>query len=275
MSTGQQGAPDSVSVTGTDDEAGKLLAFIKQVGLGGMGGDSEGVAPGEPAVVTVSDYGGPKFAGHDDPGMKALMQKVGVDDEEGHGEEHEEVCNECGMHEAKCGCEKEVAETQTPDQLEADAISEDDGEGYEQSQADAGKIDSALALSGASKGGAMNEGGDGMEEEPSVNEAKKHKKESTKKEDEKAEKAGEEVTKDIEYDDKKDKKKKVDEWANDAGKDSLDAAFEQDIEFMMNIISGGLNKPKSTGQQTIPVLAGDKERTNISEDIKNILKILK
>jgi glutathionyl-hydroquinone reductase len=43
----------------------------------------------------------------------------------------------------------------------------------------------------------------------------------------------------------------------------------------MNIISGGLNKPKSTGQQTIPVLAGDKERTNISEDIKNILKILK
>ena len=26
-------------------------------------------------------------------------------------------------------------------------------------------------------------------------------------------------------------------------------------------LAGGLNKPKSTGQQTIPVLAGDKERT--------------
>jgi len=302
MSTGQQGAADSVSVTGTDDEAAKLLAFIKQVGLGGMGGEEP---KAEVVTVTGSDYGGPSFQGYDNPDMAKLLQKVGVDDHEqdykdeaGHEEDHGGTCNECGMHEAKCGCEKSVEETQTPDQLEADSISEDDGEGYTASQADAGKIDSALALSGASKGGAMNEGGDGMEDEP-VSEAKKHKKkESTAekddkaekagkkvakdieydeghkgKDDEKAEKAGKKVAKDIEYDDKKDKKKKVDEWANDAGKDSLDAAFEQDIEFMMNIISGGLNKPKSTGQQTIPVLAGDEARTNINEDIQSVIKL--
>jgi hypothetical protein len=81
------------------------------------------------------------------------------------------------------------------------------------------------------------------------------------KDDNKAEKAGEKVKKDIEYDDKKDKKEKVDEWANDAGKDGTQQTFERDIEFMTKVISGGLNKPKSTGQQTIPVLAGDKERT--------------
>jgi len=301
MSTGQQGAPDSVSVTGTDDEAGKLLTFIKQVGLGGMGADTTANEPAA-VVTTVSDYGGPKFAGHDNYDMKAYLQKVDSEDykdEEGHEADHGEPCNECGMYEDKCECDEGMTETQTPDQLEADSISEDDGEGYTASQKDDGKIDSALALSGASKGGAMNEGGDGMEDDENVTEAKKHKKkESTAekddkaekaakkvakdieydeghkgKDDDKAEKAGEKVKKDIEYDDKKDKKKKVDEWANDAGKDSLDAAFEQDIEFMMNIISGGLNKRKSTGQQTIPVLAGDEARTNINEDIHSVKKL--
>ena len=73
------------------------------------------------------------------------------------------------------------------------------------------------------------------------------------KDDDKAEKAGKKVTKDIEYDDKKDK---VDEsYAN-----SADDTFEADIGFMMNVISGGLNKQKSTGQTTIPVIAGQKNR---------------
>jgi hypothetical protein len=78
------------------------------------------------------------------------------------------------------------------------------------------------------------------------------------KDDDKAEKAGEKVKKDIEYDDKKDKeekKDKLDEWANEAGKKGTDASFEADIDFMMNVISGGLNKRKATGQTTIPVVA--------------------
>ena len=85
------------------------------------------------------------------------------------------------------------------------------------------------------------------------------------KDDNKAEKAGKEVKKDIEYDDKKDKK--LDEWANDAGpgKSVSDTTFEQDIDFMTRIISGGLNKPKSTGQTTIPVIAGQGKRTGVSE----------
>jgi hypothetical protein len=87
-------------------------------------------------------------------------------------------------------------------------------------------------------------------------------KEDSEKEDEKAEKAGKKVTKDIEYDDKKDKKEKVDEWANNAGpgKTVSDTTFEQDIEFMTKVIAGGLNKPKSTGQTTIPVITGQDDR---------------
>ena len=84
------------------------------------------------------------------------------------------------------------------------------------------------------------------------------------KDDDKAEKAGKKVKKDIEYDDKKDKK--LDEWANDAGpgKTVTDTTFEQDIEFMTNIISGGLNKPKSTGQTTVPVIAGQTSRMGVN-----------
>jgi hypothetical protein len=35
----------------------------------------------------------------------------------------------------------------------------------------------------------------------------------------------------------------------------------RDIDFMTKVIAGGLNKPKSTGQTTIPVIAGQEERT--------------
>jgi hypothetical protein len=312
---------DSVSVSATGDDASKLLAFIKQVGLGGLGADKPLDSPAEPAIAISSDYGAPKFGGYDDKaGMMDLMKVMsgGEDnkDEEGHDHSNEETCNECGgMMEAghKCGEGKEmVDEVQSEDQMEYQ-VAEDDGEGYEQSQEAGAQIDSALAASGTSKGGATNE--DGMESNPLANgavaaadadeeqeaamkessflnlykklallseestaekddKAEKAAKKVAKdieydeghkgKDDDKAEKAGKEVKKDIEYDDKKDKK--LDEWANDAGKDGTQQTFERDIEFMTKVISGGLNKPKSTGQQTIPVLAGDKDRTG-DEDV--------
>jgi hypothetical protein len=55
----------------------------------------------------------------------------------------------------------------------------------------------------------------------------------------------------------------LDEWANDAGKDGTDAAFMRDIEFMTKTIAGGLNKEKSTGQTTIPVIAGQSSRMGV------------
>jgi hypothetical protein len=54
----------------------------------------------------------------------------------------------------------------------------------------------------------------------------------------------------------------LNEWANNAGpgKTVSDTTFEQDIDFMTKVISGGLNKQKSTGQTTIPVIAGQDDR---------------
>ncbi len=327
---------DTVSVTAQGDDAGKLLAFIKQVGLGGLGNAEASVE--EPKLVAqISDYGAPKFGGYDNE-PKSMMDLMKVmsggedykDEEHSHDHADEQVCNECGMAEAKCGCDENkemVDEVQTPDQLEADSVSEDDGEGYEQSQEAGAQIDSALAASGASKGGATNE--DGMESNPLANgavaaadadeeqeaamkessflnlykklallseestaekddKAEKAAKKVAKdieydeghkgKDDDKAEKAGKEVKKDIEYDDKKDKKEKVDEWANDAGKDGTQTTFERDIEFMTKVISGGLNKPKSTGQTTIPVIAGQTDRMGtpkkeINESVSDWVKL--
>jgi hypothetical protein len=98
------------------------------------------------------------------------------------------------------------------------------------------------------------------------------------KDDNKAEKAGKKVTKDIEYDDKKEK---IDEWANNAGpgKTVSDTTFEQDIDFMTKVISGGLNKQKSTGQTTVPVIAGQTDRMSsnpkesVNESVSDWVKL--
>jgi len=238
---------DSVSVTATADDAAKLLDFIKQVGLGGLSDTAE-VGAAEPVAVSVSDYGAPKFSGHDD--MKSLIGKV-TGDEDFKDEEAPKM-KMCGTHklpEGECGCgegKEVVDEVETEDQM-AYEVAEDDGEGYEQSQADAGKIDSALALSGASKGGATNEDGAEAPGSDPVGQAEQEEAEEVNEE----EKEGE----------------KLDEWANDAGMKGTDASFERDIEFMTKVIAGGLNKPKSTGQTTIPVIAGQKDRMGVDEDV--------
>ena len=66
---------------------------------------------------------------------------------------------------------------------------------------------------------------------------------------------------DSEKDVKEEEEEELTEWANDAGKKGTDTSFEQDIDFMTKVISGGLNKQKSTGQTTIPVIAGQNDRT--------------
>jgi hypothetical protein len=216
--------------------------------------------------------------------MAALMKKVGVDDnhkdykdEEGHS--HEGSCNECGMMEAECGCEKEaVEEVQTQDQKLYATTSESDN------SEDDGFDDAArnTELDNAGKpasGGATNEDGAEAPGSNSVGEFEQEEaeavsEESTEKMDHNAEKAAAKVKSEIEYDDKKDREHdKLDEWANNAGGKGTDTSFEQDIEFMTKVISGGLNKPKVTGQTTIPVIAGQDARDGEKEDLGSWIKL--
>ena len=328
ISKGQQGAPDSVSVSAQDGEADQLLSIIKTAGLGLFGGEDKGGygAPqggNSPGGISVVD---------DHDGMMNLMRKLSGGDEvsdgdyeseEGHGgyeHGHGETCESCGgMMEAGHACgegQEMVDEVESEDQMAyevAEANAPDSG--ADNTNADvAGQVGSDAALATADAGqdeeegkvysSPTNEDEDETGEEAGKEEMKERMSESSffnlykklallseestsekddkaeraakkvakdieydeghkGKDDDKAERAGSKVKKDIEYDDKKDKKEKIDEWANEAGpgKTVSDTTFETDIDFMMNIISGGLNKRKSTGQSTIPILANQVNRT--------------
>jgi hypothetical protein len=336
ISKGQQGSPDSVSVSAQDGEADQLLSIIKSAGMGLFGGDEQN-GYGAPQGSTQAPGGISVVDDHD--GMMALMKKLSGNggemsdgdyeseegSDEGHMHGHEETCESCGgMMEAghSCGSSQEpvMGEDETEDQM-TDEVAEANApeSGADNTNADvAGQVgsDEALATDDAAQDMATaktysspTEGKEDTtgeeagkeeldegtckkcdcnpckcetmsessfanlfrkiamlsEESTSEKDAKAEKagkkvakdieydEDHKGKDDNKAEKAGKKVTKDIEYDDEKDK---VDEsYAN-----SADDTFEADIGFMMNVISGGLNKQKSTGQTTVPVIAGQKNR---------------
>jgi hypothetical protein len=341
ISKGQQGSPDSVSVSAQDGEADQLLSVIKSAGLGLFGGDdAPGMSHAEP--MTVDNGGEPEEVGaggaeievvDDHDGMMNLMKKLSGIGGSQHSHD-EETCESCGgMMEAGHSCGEgqemvdevesedqmtyQVAEDNPPDSGAAEVDAEDQSVSNANAAAaaynpsddiDEGSEASDVGNIGVEAGDAeeemkasMNEAEDETGEEAGKEEEKKemsessffnlYKKlamlseESTSEKDDKAEKAAKKVAKDIEYDedhdgkdddkaekdgkkvkkdieyddkeDKKDKKDKVDEsYAN-----SADDTFETDIDFMMNVISGGLNKRKSTGQTTIPVVASQLNRT--------------
>ena len=364
--------PDSVNVNATDQEADKLLALVKQAGMGIFGGEDEAEMSHSPVIGGASEINAPGEIEvvDDHDGMMNLIKRMsnigGSDhqedyddgdyaDEEGH-DDHEETCNECGMMESNCGCNEEVLdEVESEDQMEYE-VAEDQAQAPQGAQnppdngsanssndtAGNNAANSALATADQTDQPEMAEskectechcdpcecddeedprfphrhpddprGGDedleesfsfqnlykkfAMLEAKTEKEDEKAEKAGKKvakdieydeghkgKDDNKAEKAGKKVTKDIEYDDKKDKKgKKLDEWANDAGpgKTVSDTTFEQDIDFMTKVISGGLNKQKSTGQTTVPVVATQLNRlhshdtTDINESLLDWKKL--
>jgi len=217
ISKGQQGTPDSVSVSAQDGEADQLLSIIKQSGLGLFGGDDAGHAQAT-APMTVDGGEGPQAEievvdDHDD--MLSLIRKMtgqgpaqasGDYEEEGGHEDHghEEACGTCGASPCDCDSEEAVDENETMDQREyevAEDAAQDDGQAETTADENAeASEDQALATVDA----AQNESDEELEES----------------------------------------------LANGA-----DDTFESDIDFMTKVISGGLNKQKSTGQTTIPVVS--------------------
>ena len=255
ISKGQQGTPDSVSVSAQDGEADQLLSIIKSAGMGLFGGEEKGFnAPegtGAHGGISVVD---------DHDGMMSLMKKLSGNggetsngdfaDEEG-GEEHgheehshegeEEPCNECGMAYESCGCdhgdEEVVDEEESEDQMMYNVAEEG-----AQNPPDNGSANSSNATQGndaANASLAVADAGDGSEEQVA--------------EDDKEDTTGEEAG-------KEDDEEEVEESIYESYANSADDTFEADIDFMTKVISGGLNKQKSTGQTTVPVIAGQKNR---------------
>jgi hypothetical protein len=251
ISKGQQGTPDSVSVSAQDSEADQLLSIIKQSGLGLFGGDDAGQPQaGQPMTVDGGEAPQADIAvvdDHDD--MLSLIRKMtgqgpaqasGDYEEEGgeemHGHEHgeEETCNECGgMMEEGHACGEAVEEDESMDQREyevAEEINPNNNDEAEEEQTDATR-DAALATAAgknfADTDAPLEEGGDG----------------------------GEAGTDAIAADDAADEVNAEEEDLDESYANGDDDTFETDIDFMTKVISGGLNKQKSTGQTTIPVVS--------------------
>ena len=253
ISKGQQGTPDSVSVSAQDAEADQLLGIIKSAGLGLFGGDDAGQPhTGQPMTVGVDGGEGPQanievVDDHDD--MLSLIRKMtgqgpaqsnGDYEEEGgeemHGHVHgeEETCESCGgMMEEGHACGEAVEEDESMDQREyevAEEINPNNNDEAEEEQTDATR-DAALATAAgknfADTDAPLEEGGDGGE----------------------ASDAGAEGV------DIADVADETEEDLEESLANGADDTFESDIDFMTKVISGGLNKQKSTGQTTIPVVS--------------------
>ena len=76
------------------------------------------------------------------------------------------------------------------------------------------------------------------------------------------------LDKDLE-DEEEEEKEEVTEWANDAGGNLENETFESDIDFMQNVISGGMNGRKRTQSVGNPVTIAStpmKESTDLLKD---------
>jgi hypothetical protein len=217
ISKGQQGMPDSVSVTAQDAEAEQLLGLIKTAGLG-LFGDQQSSDYG------VSDQGkeshGDIEVVGDHDGMMSIMKKLtGQSDSQDYADEEdsEGTCDACGEYESDCGCDHEE---------QVDEVENDEQREFQVSEDNPPDTDAAETTA-----------------------------------DEEAEAAEDQAlaTQNVE--------EELNEWANDAGQsleEFKEETFTTDDEFMIQTIAGGLNKPKSTGQTTIPVIAGQNDRMGYS-----------
>ena len=270
ISKGQQGTPDSVSVSAQDAEADQLLGLIKSAGLGLFGGDDAGQPQsGQPMTVDVDGGEGPEanievVDDHDD--MLSLIRKMtgqgpaqsnGDYEEEGghdhgHEEGQEETCESCGsaMQEGH-SCGEAVEENETIPQAEeevAEEINPNNNDEAEEEQTDATR-DAALATAAgknfADTDAPLEEGGDGGE----------------------ASDAGEEGVAIADVADE------TEEDLEESLANGADDTFEADIDFMTNVITGGVNRQKRNQSVGGPMTIAStpmKESTDLLHDWRKL-----
>jgi hypothetical protein len=268
ISKGNEGSPDSVSVTAQDGEADQLLSLLKSAGMGLFGGD-EPTQPGQSSPMSVAVDGEPEAVEigvvDDHDGMMDLIKKVTgsqpeapqggfVDGEEGSEEGSEDYADEEGSDEESEDHGEEEHEHEHTNEETCNEC------GMMECECEDGKevVDEV-------------ESEDQMEYEVAEDAADNSGATETEQEDADVAQANQSAA---EYDEAEDSEQ-VTEWANDAGeaaKDFDDESFQADMDFMTKVISGGLNKQKSTGQSTIPVVASQASRLgNPMQESANLL----
>jgi hypothetical protein len=162
-----------------------------------------------------------------------------------HGEE--EPCNECGYMESKCQCDH-------GDEQVVDEVESEDQMAYEVAEANAPDSGSENSTNARQGNDAANSALATADAEENADD-----KEVTVsgESEEECEKCHSDPCK------CDDEEEKVEEGIYESYANSADDTFEADIDFMTKVITGGLNKQKSTGQTTVPVVAGQKSRMGV------------
>jgi hypothetical protein len=275
ISKGNQNQPDSVTVSAQDGEADQLLAAIKQAGLGLFGGDEargmngQQTAPdpmtvdvdgqeGEADIDVVDDHEGMMdlirkvTGGAGQPNVVAIGGEEGSDDngdyeDEQSSDEHDSEGHDHEDDEAtceSCGGVHEGNCAPEGDKEMVDEVESEDQQEFEVSEDNA--PDSGAAETTA---------------------------------DENAEAAEDQALATV--DAGQDKEEGEEDAVQESYANGDDDKFETDINFMTKVISGGLNKQKSTGQTTVPVVATQasrlgnpmQESTNLLHDWKSLAGI--
>jgi hypothetical protein len=271
ISKGLEGGHDSATVTATDGDADKLMSLIKSAGLGVFGGEETHMDMGSD---TPAKHGGIEVVGDHD-GMMGLMKKlanVSNHDSSDYEDEEEHTCNECGMMESMCGCNKK----EPTREMRCDECGMMESKcGCSKKMVDEMETEDQQTVQMAE--GACNDCGHDpcdCKEESDVSESfySLLKQLNSLTESKKEEEEEDDLEESKEEDEEEDVAEDLTEWANGIGGKGKDlegkgtkASFEQDIDFMTKVISGGLNKQKSTGQTTVPVIASQLNRTHSND----------
>lgn len=263
ISKGNQNQPDSVTVSAQDGEADQLLAAIKQAGLGLFGGDE---------AASMQQSTSPDAMTVDVDGQDGASDIDVVDD-------HEGMMNLIRKVTGGAGEPNVVAIGGDSDESEDDGDYEDEGdsehdheETHEASCNECGMMESGCECDHEKEVVDEVESEDQQEFEVSEDNAPDSEAAETTA-DENAEASEDQALATV---DAAQDEEPVNEWANDAGdnaKDFDDESFKTDIDFMTKVISGGLNKEKSTGQTTVPVVASQLSRQMAHESVNDWKKL--
>jgi hypothetical protein len=280
INKGREGMPDSVTVSAEDEQAQELLGFLKTMNAGLFNEKPEASDYGSPEV----DHSGIKVVGDHD-GMMGLMKKMSDIEQHTHSDpathsddyaEEEPTCEQCQMKECQCESE-EMLEDETTDQREfevaEDNMPDSDAQETTADEEAEAEEDKALAMKSISE-----ESGQELQQ-------------ILKMYPEQVEmfKQGGPLESDLaealwEYYFEKGLIKNYDNDATDkisslladelglteSYANQIDDAFIADSDFMINDISSGLNKRKATGQTTVPVIPGQKDRMGYSATNESI-----
>ena len=252
--TGLGDGPDSVTISATDEDALKLLAIVKSAGLGMFANDDQVGDEGSPQM-SIQPQNNPNAEigvvdDHDD--MLGLIRKMTGQGNAGQqpGGMEVEVDEEQGMNpgEAQGYQDEEMAAENTPTFGEVEPDQE--GSSEEEVQQATDKLEKVHDV------WSQADSDDGEESSEEEGEESAEEEESSEEGEESAEEeSGEEEDLDEAY-------------ANGA-----EDTFESDIDFMQNVISGGVNGRKRTQSVGNPVTIAStpmRESTDLLQDWKKL-----